>query len=101
MSVVTRDILRKIYPKREMDAHKYQFGSLLVIGGSKLYHGPPIFNAMGAYRTGVDLVTVVAPERAANLVASYGPDLITYPLEGGFFQDIFMIFSEFFFCADR
>lgn len=87
MSVVTRDILRKVYPKREMDAHKYQFGSLLVIGGSKLYHGSPIFNAMGAYRTGVDLVTVVAPERAADIVASYRPDLITYPMDGEFFQE--------------
>lgn len=87
MSVVTRDILRKVYPKRDLEAHKYQFGSLLVIGGSRLYHGSPLFNAIGAYRSGVDLVAVLAPERAANLVASYGPDLITYPLPGDYIRE--------------
>jgi len=86
-SVITKDILKKVYPKREKNAHKYDFGSLLVIGGSSLYHGSPLFNALGAYRTGVDLVTVLAPERAANLVACYGPDLITYPLSGSFIQE--------------
>jgi NAD(P)H-hydrate epimerase len=33
-------------------------------------------------RAGVDLVTVVAPERAANIIASFAPDLIAYPLKG-------------------
>jgi len=80
--VITKDILKKIYTKRRLDAHKYQFGSLLVIGGSKLYHGSPLFNALGAYRTGVDIVKIIAPERAANLIGAYGPDLITYPLPG-------------------
>ena len=34
--VVTKDILKKVFPKRRSDAHKYEFGSLLVIGGSKI-----------------------------------------------------------------
>ncbi len=85
--VVTKDILKKVFPKRRVDAHKYEFGSLLVIGGSKIYHGPPLFNALGAYRIGVDLVTVLAPERAANLIGSYAPDLITYPLPGDFIEE--------------
>ncbi len=97
-SVITKDILKKVYPKRKTDAHKYQFGSLLVIGGSKLYHGSPLFNSLGAYRTGVDLVTTLAPERAANLIASYGPDMITYPLKGDYITekhlDIINKFSE-------
>lgn len=87
MPVVTRDIIKKVYKKRKLEAHKYQFGVVLVIGGSKLYHGSPLFNALGAYRTGADLVVTVAPERAANLVASYGPDLITYPLPGDYIEE--------------
>jgi hydroxyethylthiazole kinase-like uncharacterized protein yjeF len=86
-SVITRDILKKVYVKREVDAHKYQFGSLLVIGGNKLYHGSPLFNALAAYKTGVDLVTILAPERAANLMGAYGPDLITYPLKGDYIEE--------------
>ncbi len=85
--VITRDIINKVYPKREVEAHKYQFGSLLVIGGNKTYHGSLIFNAVGAYRTGVDIVKIVAPERPANMVASYSPDMITYPLSGDYIED--------------
>jgi NAD(P)H-hydrate epimerase len=35
-------------------------------------------------RSGVDLVTIVAPERAANIIASLSADLITYPLKGDY-----------------
>jgi NAD(P)H-hydrate epimerase len=80
--MITETILKKVYKPRGDWSRKYDFGSLLIIGGSKLYHGSPALAAMAALRTGVDLVTVAAPERAANLVASVSPDLITYPLKG-------------------
>jgi len=80
------EILEKIYRPRKVAAHKYDFGHLLVIGGSKLYSGSPALNALAAYRTGVDLVTVVAPQRAADIIATFAPDLITYPMAGDYFQ---------------
>lgn len=70
--------------KRKPWSHKYQYGHLLVIGGSKKYSGSPSLNALAALRTGVDLVTIAAPERAANIAATYTPDLITYPLKGDY-----------------
>jgi len=79
---IGRWILRKIFKERANEAKKGDFGKLLVVGGSKLYHGSPAFNALAAYRSGVDLVFILAPERAANIIASYSPDLITYPLSG-------------------
>jgi len=78
------DILKNVYKKRDENARKYDFGSLLVIGGSRLYSGSPLFNALAAYRAGVDLVTIAAPERAANIIASYSPNIIAYPLEGDY-----------------
>ena len=78
--------LRKIYKKREKEVHKYNFGSLLVIGGSKIYSGSPTFNALAALRSGVDLVEIAAPERAANIIASFSPDLITHSLKGDFLK---------------
>jgi NAD(P)H-hydrate epimerase len=81
---VKSNILKKIYRKREPWVHKYNFGNLLVIGGSKQYSGSPALNALAALRAGVDLVTVVAPERAANIIASFTPDLIAYPLKGDY-----------------
>lgn len=68
--------------ERKPWCHKYDFGHLLVIGGSRKYSGSPAFNALAALRTGVDLVTVAAPERAADIVAGFAPDIITYPLKG-------------------
>jgi len=81
---VKANILRKIYKKREPWVHKYDFGHLLVIGGSKHYSGSPAFNALAALRAGTDLVTIVAPERAADIIASFLPDLIAYPLKGDY-----------------
>jgi len=63
-------------------SHKYDFGHLLVVGGNWKYSGSPAFNALAAMRSGVDLATVAAPERAADIVAGFSPDLITVPLEG-------------------
>ncbi len=79
---ITAEILNQIYPERHPQARKYDFGHLLVIGGSKLYHGSPAFNALAAYQAGVDLVTVVAPRRAADIIATFSPDLVTCPVEG-------------------
>ncbi len=70
--------------KRREWCHKYDFGHLLVIGGNWKYSGSPAFNALAALRSGVDLATVAAPERAANIIASFSPDLITVPLPGNF-----------------
>lgn len=81
-TIVSSKILKKIYSQRKSESRKYDFGHLLVIGGSKLYHGSPLFAALAAYRTGTDVVTIAAPKRVADIIAGYAPDLITYPLDG-------------------
>jgi len=72
--------LKKIYPQRNRWSHKGQFGYVLIIAGSELYTGSPIFNSLAALRSGADLVTVIAPYRAANLASAFLPDIISYPL---------------------
>ena len=96
MKTVDKSLIKKIFKPREKWSHKGDFGSLLVIGGSKRYSGSPTFNALAAYRSGVDLVTIAAPRRAADIIASFSPDLITYPLEGDYLNeshldDIFLL----------
>jgi NAD(P)H-hydrate epimerase len=96
MEIVKQSILRQIYKPRPDWSHKGDFGKLLVVGGSKRYSGSPTFNALAAYRAGVDLVTVAAPRRAADIIASFAPDIITYPLEGDYLNethldDIFLL----------
>jgi len=76
--------LSKIYPPRPEEVHKGNYGSVLVVCGSKLYSGSATLAAVSALRAGADLVTVVAPERAANIAANTLCDLITYPLRGSY-----------------
>ena len=82
MLEVTEDILKKIYKERPEESKKYDFGLLIVIGGSEFYSGSPALNALAAFRAGVDMVRIIAPKRAADIIASFSPDLAAYPLEG-------------------
>jgi len=87
MQYVSAQLLKKIYKPRAKWSHKGMFGKLLVIGGSKIYSGSPTFNALAAYRAGCDLVTIVAPQRAADIVAKFLPDMITIPLKGDYLTE--------------
>ncbi len=82
MVEITKDILKDIYKPRPKDSKKYDFGLLLVIGGSDFYSGSPALSAMAAFKTGVDMVRIIAPKRAADIIASFSPNLAAYPLAG-------------------
>lgn len=82
MKEVTQDILKDIYKERTEDVRKHHFGLLLVIGGSEFYSGSPALSAMAAFRAGVDMIRIIAPKRAADIVAGFSPNLAAYPLEG-------------------
>ncbi len=82
MIEVNKDILKKIYKKRPSGVKKYDFGLLLIIGGSESYSGSPALSALSAFKSGVDMVRIIAPKRAADIIASFSPNLATYPLEG-------------------
>jgi len=64
------------------EAHKGDFGRLLVVGGSEVYSGAPALVAMAALRTGVDLTYTAAPEKTARAISSMSPAFITVKLEG-------------------
>ncbi len=67
---------------RPREAHKGDFGRLLVVGGSEVFSGAPALVALAALRTGVDLAFVAAPSKTASAISSMSPDLITVKLEG-------------------
>jgi NAD(P)H-hydrate epimerase len=68
--------------RRLPEAHKGQFGRLLVIGGSETFTGAPSLAALAAYRTGTDLVFIAAPEKTAQVISTLSPNLITIKLPG-------------------
>jgi NAD(P)H-hydrate epimerase len=75
------DVTLAVKP-RNPDAHKGNFGRLLVIGGSNTFSGAPALAAMAALRTGVDIAAIAAPEKTATTIASMSPALITTKLKG-------------------
>lgn len=87
MKYVSKAVLKSVYKKREPWAHKGQFGRLVVIAGSRIHTGSPIFVGMAAYRAGCDLVYLTGPQRAMDVAANYSPVLITKPLEGDYLEE--------------
>jgi len=82
MNIISKNILKNIYKPRPADSKKYDFGILLVIGGSDFYSGSPALSGLAAFKSGVDMVRIIAPKRAADIIASFSPNLAAYPLEG-------------------
>src|SRR3989344_3389481 len=76
--------LSTIYGSRPDWAHKGNYGNVLVVCGSKLYSGSATLAGVAALRAGADLVTIAAPQRAAEVAAHTLVDLITYPLKGDY-----------------
>ena len=72
---------KKFFRKRGNWVHKGDFGYVLVVGGSRIYTGSVIFNALGALKVGVDLVYIVAQQRVADIAAGFLPDIIARPLD--------------------
>jgi ADP-dependent NAD(P)H-hydrate dehydratase / NAD(P)H-hydrate epimerase len=76
--------LKEFYPSRSDNVRKGDFGRIVICGGSDRYAGCLAFNSLAALRAGADLAIVVAPKRAADIVAGYSPDLITVPCDSPF-----------------
>ena len=61
---------------RSDDAHKGEFGRVLVIGGSKNYSGAPAYASLACIHFGCDLVISYVPEVVGDVIRSYSPDMI-------------------------
>ena len=78
--------VRLVTRKRDLRAHKGDFGRVLVIGGSEVFSGAPTLVSLAALRTGVDIAYLAAPEKTARDISSFSPDLITMKLDGKHFK---------------
>lgn len=78
MKTIDASAIKKIYAPRPADSRKYDFGLMLVIGGSEFYTGAPAMAALAGHRAGLDMVRVIAPKRASDIIASFSPVLASY-----------------------
>ncbi len=75
---------KKAFPKRDPFSYKGKNGRVLIVGGSIDFHGAPIFSALGALNSGVDLVSLAVPECNFDVTRSHAPDFIVRKYPGEF-----------------
>lgn len=73
------DVL-KLLPNRRLDAHKGDFGKILLLAGSVGYTGAPVLSALGALRAGAGLVFLGVPESIYQIAAMKLIEPIVFPL---------------------
>lgn len=71
-----KEIFNKII-HREPSSNKYDFGHVLVIGGSTGMVGAPIMTAKAALRTGCGLVTIASSENVIDKIDAIVPEIMT------------------------
>ena len=69
-------------PKRNAKSHKGDNGKVLVIGGSKEYTGAVALAGLAALRSGVDWVTIAAPEKVGWAINAMSPELVVKKFKG-------------------
>jgi len=62
--------------KRRLNAHKGEFGKILVIGGSMNYSGAPAYSSLTGIHFGIDLVITYVPEVIGDVLKGYSPNMI-------------------------
>jgi ADP-dependent NAD(P)H-hydrate dehydratase len=77
---VTPKLVKDLIVPRIATSRKGDNGIVLVVGGSRIYHGAPILASIAALRSGTDLVFTAVPKSNIVAVRSYSPDIIALPL---------------------
>ena len=77
---LSHDRILSILPDREKDAHKGDFGKILLLCGSRGYTGAAYLAAMGALRSGAGLVFLGVPESIYEIEAVKLNESVVFPL---------------------
>ena len=77
---LSASIINKFIPARKSSSRKGDNGTVLVVGGSYIYHGAPILSSIAALRCGTDLVYTSVPKINVSATRAISPNLIVLPL---------------------
>jgi len=72
--------IKKFIPARMSNSRKGDNGTVLVVGGSYIYHGAPVLSSLAALRCGTDLVYTAVPKINVQATRAISPNLIVIPL---------------------
>jgi ADP-dependent NAD(P)H-hydrate dehydratase len=76
---VDNNYVKNIIKPRNIKSRKGDNGIVLIVGGSRIYHGAPLLSSLAALISGTDLVYTAIPK--INLISSrmFSPNLIFLP----------------------
>ncbi len=78
-AVTSRD-MQGVLPRRRRDAHKGDFGKLLILAGCRGYTGAPELAAKAALRAGAGLVSLGVPQSIYEIQAVKQREAMPFPL---------------------
>jgi hydroxyethylthiazole kinase-like uncharacterized protein yjeF len=81
IELLTRERMRALIQPRAADAHKGDFGRVIVVAGSIGKAGAAVLCAQGAMRAGAGLVTVAAPKSCQATIAAHASEYMTEGLD--------------------
>lgn len=82
-----KELAASLIPEKKPDAHKGNFGRLLIVCGSETMPGACIMSALAAGRTGVGLLQTASTEKVLSAISQMLPESMQLPLtadENGF-----------------
>jgi len=80
IDLLTRETVLELINPRHDDAHKGDFGHVLIVAGSSGKSGAASLAGIGSIRSGAGLVTVASPKSCQGIIAGAAPDYMTESL---------------------
>ncbi|MGB8023161.1 MAG: NAD(P)H-hydrate dehydratase [Nitrososphaeraceae archaeon] len=77
---ISSKLVKDLVVPRLTSSKKGDNGTVLVAGGSRIYHGAPLLASMAALRAGTDIVYTAVPRSSVVSVRSSSPNIIALPL---------------------
>jgi NAD(P)H-hydrate epimerase len=79
VTIPINEPLPKLLP-RKPDAHKGDFGTALIVGGSRGMSGAIVLSGLAALRGGAGLVRLAVPVVCQEIIAAFEPSYMTLPM---------------------
>jgi ADP-dependent NAD(P)H-hydrate dehydratase len=76
---VSPGLVKSLMVPRQSESRKGDNGTVLIVGGNKIYHGAPILASLAALRSGTDLVYTAVPRSNSVSTKAFSPNSIVLP----------------------
>jgi ADP-dependent NAD(P)H-hydrate dehydratase len=77
---VSPGLVKSLIVPRQSGSRKGDNGTVLIVGGNKIYHGAPILASLAALRSGTDLVYTAVPRSNSVSTKAFSPNSIVLPM---------------------